>query len=178
MKLNLGCGNNYLEGWVNADISKAVKADVYFDASANFPFDDNTFDEIKAEMIIEHLDDPTSFLKELHRVCKNQAKIFLNCPHYTSPGMWMDFQHKRAFSWHSLDYFAVNKTSKNSFDTHKHEHGIENGLFVVSPRLKFHKVHNLLGVSTLANKLPDIFESYLVGLFPVWDMEYYLEVVK
>jgi len=31
MKLNLGCRNNYREGWINAEIDRDCKADTYFD---------------------------------------------------------------------------------------------------------------------------------------------------
>lgn len=55
-KLHLGAGNNVLDGWLNTDISVYRAPVVYLDATKRFPFDDNTFDYIMAEHMIEHVD--------------------------------------------------------------------------------------------------------------------------
>ena len=52
MKLNLGCGNMYLDDYINVDI-KDVKCDEKCDAR-KITFDDNTFEEVLASDIIEH----------------------------------------------------------------------------------------------------------------------------
>ncbi len=53
LKLNLGCGNNLLDGFVNIDkYDKAadVMADICY-----LPYEDESVDEIVAYQIIEHL---------------------------------------------------------------------------------------------------------------------------
>ena len=182
-KLNLGCGNNYEEGWTNCDISKKVKADYYFDCGKEvFPFPKNTFEEIKAEMVFEHLPDYPArvhFLKEIHRVSKKGAKIFLSVPHFSSYAAWGDLQHTRPFSSVSLDYFSVNKTHKHSIMCSQEIEG-ENKLFKVEPKLVFGRLHRLLGISFFANwkKTRLIYELLFSYIFPVRDLYFYLEAVK
>ncbi len=182
-KLNLGCGNNYESGWINCDISKKVKADFYFDlGKKRFPFKDNTFEEVKAEMVFEHLPDYNArvhFLREVHRVCKNGAKIFLSVPHFSSQGAWGDLQHTRPFTSLSLDYFAVNKTHKYSIMQAQEVDG-ENHLFYVVPKIIFGKIHKLLGISLFANSNSTrlIYEMFFAYIFPARELHFDLFVVK
>jgi SAM-dependent methyltransferase len=180
-KLNLGCGNNYEKDWINCDISKKVKADFYFDCGKDkFPFKDNEFDELKAEMILEHLPDYESrvhFLKEIHRVCRNNAKALITCPHFSYQGAWGDLQHVRPFNFMSLDYFAVNKVHKHSIDQSQEVEG-KNKLFIVKPPITFGKVYKIIGIERFANKHKLFYEMFLYEFFPARDLHFYLEVVK
>lgn len=75
-KLNLGSGNNYLAGFVNIDNNPHLKTDLVYDLNlCPYPFEDGEFDEILADHIIEHLDNPLDFLQEIYRISKNNAKI-------------------------------------------------------------------------------------------------------
>ena len=56
MKLNLGCGNDIKEGWVNMDYIGAEGVDVVHNLNRlPYPFPDNTFDSILASHVLEHL---------------------------------------------------------------------------------------------------------------------------
>ena len=68
MKLNIGCMDDYKEGWINLDYNKNIKADVYHNLNnIKYPFDDNMFDEVLASMVLEHVDDVKKVIMELHR---------------------------------------------------------------------------------------------------------------
>ena len=54
MKLNLGCGDKRLEGFVNVDSSSASQADIIHDLRLPLPVADGTVSEIYAKHIIEH----------------------------------------------------------------------------------------------------------------------------
>ena len=68
-KLNLGCGRDYKEGWVNLEntnkyISTKFKADIYHDLNKYpYPFKDDQFGLIVASHLVEHFDDPIDFLR-------------------------------------------------------------------------------------------------------------------
>lgn len=56
MRLNLGCGEDYREGWVNVDVADSVDPDVVFDiAEGDWPWDDGEVDAIEALHVLEHL---------------------------------------------------------------------------------------------------------------------------
>jgi predicted SAM-dependent methyltransferase len=72
-KLQIGCGPNLLEGWLNSGISlQECRTGVYLDAGRRFPFPDCTFDFVFSEHLFEHLTYPqaTNMLKECYRVLK------------------------------------------------------------------------------------------------------------
>jgi predicted SAM-dependent methyltransferase len=54
IKLNLGCGKDYVESWTNIDIVDGFKKDLTHDLSLPLPFEKNTVDQIKAKDILEH----------------------------------------------------------------------------------------------------------------------------
>jgi len=81
-KLHLGCGEIYLEGWVNVDGHKEHRADMYFDFSRSFPIASESMDAIVSQHAIEHtnLKGGIVFLGESYRVLKTGGKIRISCP--------------------------------------------------------------------------------------------------
>lgn len=55
IRLNLGCGRNIREGWVNADRSLLPGVDVVVDLEKELPFADDSADEILLSHVIEHI---------------------------------------------------------------------------------------------------------------------------
>ncbi len=55
MKLNMGCGADIRDGYINVDVIKSRGVDVVCDISQKLPFEDNSCDEIIAQDILEHL---------------------------------------------------------------------------------------------------------------------------
>ena len=56
------------------------------------PFENNSFDLAWADYVMEHVEDPASFLKEVHRVLKPGASFFFRTPnifHYVPLVSWM-----------------------------------------------------------------------------------------
>jgi tetratricopeptide (TPR) repeat protein len=122
MKLNLGCGNDYRQGWVNVDVGNCRK-DLHHDLEKlPLPFADNTFDEVLMMHVLEHVDRTTfpAFMRELHRVCRPSARIHIEVPYYNSKNAWTDFTHKNFFTEDSFGYF--DRTS------HLRENGVIYGI--------------------------------------------------
>lgn len=92
LKLNLGCGNNLIGGYVNID-KFDKEADVLADI-CDLPYDDSSVDEIVSYQVIEHLpywqtgnltssigqDYPPRFFEECFRVLKPGGFMITECP--------------------------------------------------------------------------------------------------
>jgi hypothetical protein len=83
-KLNLGCGVNLMEGYLNID--KFGKPDLVHDLNVfPWPFDDDSVEEVNAKHVLEHLGETIEqrfgIIKELYRICKNGAMIHIEVPH-------------------------------------------------------------------------------------------------
>lgn len=73
--LNIGCGTDYKEGWINIDNNSnnnIERLDLNWDLRHALPYDDNSVDFIFNEHFIEHLtvDESRQSLKDFMRVLK------------------------------------------------------------------------------------------------------------
>lgn len=101
MKLNLGCGQNPMPGWVNVD--KRGAPDVLLDLETfPWPWSDSTIEEVLLNHVLEHLGrDPEVFIGvmvELYRVCAPNAKINIAVPHPRHDNFLNDPTHVRAIT--------------------------------------------------------------------------------
>lgn len=87
VKLNLGCGIDYKEGWVNIDYNKDLKADIHLDIDKDpLPFEDSSVDYILLKHVLEHISDMIRFMEECWRVLKPDATMAISSPYWTH--MW------------------------------------------------------------------------------------------
>jgi SAM-dependent methyltransferase len=89
MKLNLGCGDKILAGYVNVDVapSRAGRPpDVLCDLRLLKPFEDASADEVLAVHVVEHFWrwEVVGVLREWARVLKPGASMILECPNLQS----------------------------------------------------------------------------------------------
>ena len=79
-KLNMGCGPNLQEGWINADIENY--GDISIDARKTLPFPDASFCCVFAEHFIEHLtkSEAIHFLSECLRVLVPGGRVRFTLP--------------------------------------------------------------------------------------------------
>jgi hypothetical protein len=85
IRLNLGCGDKILDGYINVDVvkSRAGKSpDVICDLHQLTPFPDNHADEILAVHVVEHFWrwEVEAILREWIRVLKPGGRMVLECP--------------------------------------------------------------------------------------------------
>ena len=89
MKLNLGCGDKILSGYVNVDVapSRAGKRpDVVCDLHRLERFEDGTADEILAVHVVEHFWrwEIRDVMREWVRVLKSGGRMVIECPNLAS----------------------------------------------------------------------------------------------
>lgn len=89
IKLNLGCGDKILEGYINVDVASeraGKQPDVICDIRNLQAFTDNYADEILAVHVVEHFWrwEVVDILKEWTRVLKPGGKMILECPNLKS----------------------------------------------------------------------------------------------
>ena len=107
MKLNLGCGERYMEGWVNCDLLPSLRVDQVFDLNqCPYPFEDDSVDEILMDNVLEHLDDIPNVMRELHRILKPGARARILVPYAKSDWALQDPTHTHFFTEVSLSYFC------------------------------------------------------------------------
>lgn len=106
-KLHIGCGFAKREGYINVDSVEAVKPDVLWNLNEfPYPFENNTFDEVLAYSILEHLDDVVKVMEELHRVMKPNAVLDITVPYWDGFGFASDPTHKTMFTEHTFEFFT------------------------------------------------------------------------
>jgi SAM-dependent methyltransferase len=89
IKLNLGCGDKILDGYINVDVVESragKKPDVICDLHDLSKFKSNSVDEILAVHVVEHFWqwEVVDILKEWTRVLKPGGKMILECPNLVS----------------------------------------------------------------------------------------------
>ncbi len=106
--LELGCGRNKHPGAVGIDQIALPGVDVVHDLNqCPFPFENDTFDEIYAIHIIEHLDSILAVMEEIHRISRSNAKVVIITPHHSDAMSWQDPTHKWHLNSYSFSYFEA-----------------------------------------------------------------------
>jgi SAM-dependent methyltransferase len=111
MKLNLGCGAKIKNGYVNVDKFDYYDVDKVHDLEKfPYPFDDDVVDEILMSHVLEHIgQDPDIFnniIKELYRICKNNALINIHVPHPRHDDFITDPTHVRPVTVAMLELYS------------------------------------------------------------------------
>ncbi len=85
LKLNLGCGSNKIDGFVNIDTELSCKPDLVHNFVCNrLPYKDNTVDEIICFHTIEHIQKRfhKQVLNEIWRVLKPSGNFVISYPEF------------------------------------------------------------------------------------------------
>ena len=113
-KLNLGCGTDYREGFLNVDFHSHINIDVEHDLNQiPYPFKNDEFDFIYASHILEHLDKPFIIMKELHRILRAGGTLHIKVPHFSRG--FTHSEHKSGFDVLFPYYFNPNFTKSGYY---------------------------------------------------------------
>ncbi|SCA63334.1 Uncharacterized protein SCG7086_AP_00070 [Chlamydiales bacterium SCGC AG-110-P3] len=159
--LDVGCGRTKTPGSIGIDlrfedgIDRARLRDIEHDLTQfPWPVEDDAFDLLICQHVIEHLPDTKRTMEEFHRVVRPGGKVFMETPHYTWFEAYRHYEHCHMFSVQSFDYFLKG----NKYYTTNYAHQ-ERGIF-------FDDLTNCLGIGLLANKFPRLYEKRLGFIFP------------
>jgi SAM-dependent methyltransferase len=167
--LDVGCGSAKWPGAVGLDISPDTDADVVHDLDEfPYPLEDDAFDQVLMQDVIEHVAQPIRVIEELVRVCRSGARIHLRTPHFSSALAYGDPTHR-----HYLSADAVRSLAEPRF-----AHYTATRLQVVHVTLDLWFPFRALGIGRLANRFPVPYEAYLAFRFPAMNIRAEFEVRK
>jgi ubiquinone/menaquinone biosynthesis C-methylase UbiE len=168
--LNLGSGNKSFADAINLDNTSRTNPDVVKDLDQTpWPFADNSFTEVRAYDVIEHLQDILKTMEEIHRVCRSGASVKITVPHFSSGNAFTDPTHLHFFSKFSMDYFT---------EGHPTAFYSPARFRVRAANIQFYPSLANRIIRRLANRWPQRYEQRWAWMFPAWFMFYDLEVVK
>jgi predicted SAM-dependent methyltransferase len=169
-KLNIGCGRDIKNDYLNLDSVKLPGVDVVHNLDKYpWPFKNNRFEEIKAFMILEHLEKWTRAMEEIHRITKNGAVTRITVPFFPSMYSVIDPTHKNFYTYGTFDYFekkhGLNYYFKCNFKIKKK--------YI---RFSWNPVLNLFSIPI--NWFPIFYSRYFSFIFPSNELYIELETVK
>lgn len=151
-KMQVGCGSNVLEGWLNTDLNDS-DCIAFLDAGRAFPIQSDSFDYIYSEHLFEHLtvDQQINMLVESFRILKKGGIMRIATPN-------LDFLFKLYSDPHTtkhLDYveYAIHSSSylqpvKNFIiNTEEHHNYVINNFFKAWGH---QMIHNFSSIKKLA----------------------------
>ncbi len=157
-KLHLGCGPDKRQGYINCDIREEVNPDVLLDLTKKLPFDDDSIDEIYIENVLEHIPNYDFTIKEMWRVCKNEAKIKIKVPFYSYHNMMDDPEHINYFGYSTLRCYSK--------------------LFIINPYIVLFINHRTRILNKIINWKPYLYQRFFAWTLPASRIIYNLEVIK
>lgn len=120
--LHVGSGKNFKPAWLNLDVDPRWRPDIVYDLNVPLPergvvpfatqrfgpiaIADETFDEIVAQDVLEHVRELTTAMTTMLRWLKTGGVLKVFVPYELSLGAWCDPTHVRAFNERSFDYYT------------------------------------------------------------------------
>jgi len=176
-KLNIGCGTDIRDGWINMDIAALPGVDMVHNIeNLPLPFEDNSFDEVLCQDILEHVE-YIPILKEIHRIMRPKAVLVIRVPHFTSRNNFLDPTHKKRFSWRTFEFFTKKSFLGRNYYFDFYFSHVERAkiTFIKTNRLFFNYL--IEPIVNLKDGVKDLYEETMISrLFPAYNIE--VKIVK
>lgn len=156
------------------DRNPASRADVLCDLDhIPYPFRSNSFDEVRAVHVIEHVADVIRAMEEFHRLARPGGRIFIVTPHYTDFSSFCDPTHRWHLNSYSFRYFGEDNAGFGYYSPVR--------MREISTRVKLLALWRYLGFEFLVNRFNRFrrfWEHYLCYVIRGKVIEFSLEVLK
>ncbi len=169
IKLNLGCEDKILPGFVNVDVIPREGIKVMDLNKKKLNFKSDYAEYFLISHLIEYLDSPADFLHEIWRIGKKGAKVDLIVDHFSFGLSYAEPRHRRAgFSYFMFGNKNWNKEFQGKFR-------------LVRKRLNFtrrnFKFLNRI-INPIVNRFPMLYERLFCYVLPCSEVWFRLEIVK
>jgi len=173
--LHIGPGLLKIKNTISIDMNPSVNPDIVWNLNENpWPIENNSKDSIIAMNVLEHLNDISKTMDELHRISKPNALINILVPHFSSAAAFVDPTHKSYFSYRTFDYFISGSTLEK-------EYGFYKKIRFELVRADIHLAPILTYIPFLlflVRKFPKFWETYLCYLLRGEGIFFQLKVLK
>lgn len=123
MKINLGCGDQKLPGYLNVDYSDKCNPDYVYDITKlPYPKEWEECEEVRCDNLLEHLDGGVMIkvINEIKRILKPGGKLWIRVPllkldEEHLDGAFTDPTHRNFFTIGSFDYWDRKHFRHNMF---------------------------------------------------------------
>jgi SAM-dependent methyltransferase len=178
--LDLGCGRDKLPGAFGIDMSPLSEADLVRNLDdLPWPLEDGSFDHVRAQDVLEHVDSFFGVVREIHRVCRPGAIVEVRMPFMSSANFATDPTHRRAATSQTFDYFDP-RTALGRFDYSAERFELLEFRYVRAhvgkPGRLMKRLDEVLLPRLERNAI--VYETYFAYLYPVQDIWFRLRVLK
>lgn len=130
LKINLGCCDRPIPGYLNVDLFPYAGVDQIVDLRQEWPWGDSTVDEFKALDVLEHLQSPTHSMNQIWRTLKPGGRIEIAVPTTDGRGWAQDPTHICMPPWNRNSFFYF--THGDPHNSRFYHNGVKAGFRVIA----------------------------------------------
>jgi SAM-dependent methyltransferase len=183
MKLNLGCGNKRLAGYVNVDLVSYESVDMIADLNHTpFPFKEDAFEEVVCDHILAHLNSFHKAITEIVRITKPGGRVKVYASYFPSTKWFGDPDHKIPFGWRTFDGYTKIVGKPKFHETWKLKHATNYGTgfpFIMEKRwFVFSNFKIIRWIGHIINLFPAIYDRFFCHWLPAEEVCFILIIDK
>lgn len=128
IKIELGCGKTKTDGFIGVDRFPLPGVDVVADMEKTLPFPDDYADIIYACHSLEHVDNFEHLIREIYRIARHGALIFILAPYCKTSLNEANFYHRTRFDENTFRFFTAEQEGPFALREYRCGHIVEWGL--------------------------------------------------
>jgi SAM-dependent methyltransferase len=169
--LDIGCGRNKIPESVGLDHIQLPGVDIVANLNEPLPLEDESFDIVHADQVLEHISNLIGLIYEIHRILKPGGILIAHVPYFRSSWAHIDPTHVRSFTIQSMNFYVK---GNHQYDVYRFdERAFSNLDIFIEGRFPSTPLRSL--TSSLALRNPGGFEnSWLSNAFPFSEISYIL----